>query len=125
MKLSKTVGPSYNVNAADTLEIKRALNRLGFYPIPPYGLTDLPDGAMFDGIEAVQRRLGLPPTGVMRPNGPEHRAIAASLDRQEAAGGAGGPGTVHVQAYSQSRAGHAVQVSAHERGALRSLRKQA
>lgn len=116
MKLSKTVGPSYDVKAADTLEIKRALNRLGFYPVPSYGLTDMPDQAMFDGIKAVQRRLGLPPTGVMRPDGPEHRAIAASLNRQEAAGGAGGPGPVHVQAYSQNRGGHAVRVSAHERG---------
>jgi murein DD-endopeptidase MepM/ murein hydrolase activator NlpD len=50
----------------------------------------------------------------MRPDGPEHRAITASL---EAEGGAGGPGIVHVRAYSQDRAGHAVRVSAHERGA--------
>jgi murein DD-endopeptidase MepM/ murein hydrolase activator NlpD len=114
MKLSTTIGPSYNVGESDTLEVKRALLALGHYTIPSYGLTPYPDQAMFDGIKAVQRALGLSPTGVMRPDGPEHRAIAASL---EAEGGAGGPGIVHVRAYSQDRAGHAVQVSAHERGA--------
>lgn len=117
MRLSRTIGPSHNVGEADTLAIKTALNRLGLYSIPSYGQTPYPDEAMFDGIKAVQRQLGLWPSGIMRPDGLEHQAITTAMASQQAKGGAGGHGSVHVRAYSQDRDGHLTQVQAHERSA--------
>ncbi len=115
MQLTRSIGPGHNMAEVDTLEIKRALHRLGLYAIPSYGLTPYPDRALFDGVQEIQHQLGLRPSGEMRPDGPEHLAINSTLENTECAGGP--DDAVHVKGYSQNREGQTVSVSAYERGA--------
>ena len=53
-RLKSLVARNVGVEPEDTVLTKRALNRLGFYQVPDYGLTPWPDGAMFQSIESFQ-----------------------------------------------------------------------
>ncbi len=66
---------------ADVLNVKRALNRMGFYDVPDYGMTPHADRTMFDGIRRFQRASGLRVDGVMRRGHATERAMNASLNR--------------------------------------------
>jgi hypothetical protein len=108
MQLSRRVGRDIAVGEADTTAIKAGLQRLGFYEEPSYGMTPYPDDRMFEGIKALQTRLGLEATGTIRPGGPEEQALSATLSGNDGSGG-----TVHVREHS--RDGH--PVSAYDRAA--------
>ena len=43
-QLKKTVGRSYNVDLDDVRNVKSALQGLGYYRTPGYGMTPYPDG---------------------------------------------------------------------------------
>jgi hypothetical protein len=107
MQLSRRVGRDIAVGEADTTAIKAGLQRLGFYEEPSYGMTPYPDDRMFEGLKALQARMGLEATGTIRPGGPEEAALSNAL--ADAASG----GTVHVREHS--RDGH--PVSAYDRAA--------
>lgn len=116
MKLSRRAGRDISVPEAETREIKTALARLGLYEIPSYGLTPYPDEAMFDGIAALQTRLGAEATGSMLPGGIEELAMSDALSHARSGNGsASSPGSVHVRAYKQTRHGDEVQVAEHDR----------
>ncbi|MCH6590819.1 MAG: peptidoglycan-binding protein [Proteobacteria bacterium] len=69
---------------ADVLNVKRALNRMGFYDVPDYGMTPYPDGAMFEGIQRFQRANGLRVDGVMQRGHATERAMNDALRRTSA-----------------------------------------
>lgn len=115
MKLSRRVGSNISVPEAETRDIKTALVRLGLYEIPTYGLTPYPDQAMFDGIAALQTRLGVEATGSMLPGGIEELALGDALSNTWATNESASPGTVHVRAYKQTRQGDEVKVAEHNR----------
>jgi len=44
------------VDGFDVRQVKRALNRLGYYqPYPKIGMTDVSDKAMFDAVKSFQK----------------------------------------------------------------------
>lgn len=109
--LKRTLSRNANANPEDVLATKRALAAAGLYAIPDWGITPFPDEAMFKGIETFQRRSGHPrPDGVARP-GDETAHALAGLNAGAAKGG-----LIHVDAYEQTRSGHATPVSEHFRG---------
>ncbi|MBD3661803.1 MAG: minor capsid protein, partial [Arenibacter algicola] len=61
--------------------IKRAFLRLGFYEAPHHGITPYPDTALFDAIEAFQRKDGLKTDGVMKPGGETESALKTAAER--------------------------------------------
>ena len=113
MEFKRRVGSDIAVDEEDALAVKRGLRKLGLYSIPRYGLTPYPDEAMFEGVRALQARLGLEPTGSIRPGGPEEEAIGRALEGDSPGGG----DPVHVDAYTHSRHGHKVGIAEHTRSA--------
>ncbi len=68
----------------DVLNVKRALNRMGFYDVPDYGMTPYADRTMFDGIRRFQRAKGLRVDGVMERGRATERAMNDALRRASA-----------------------------------------
>ncbi len=63
----------------DVVGVKRALNRMGFYDVPDYGMTPYADRTMFDGMRRFQRAKGLRADGVMERGGETERAMNDAL----------------------------------------------
>ena len=114
MRLTRRIGSDTSVTESDTLSVKAALQRLGLYATPRYGMTPYPDEAMIAGLKAVQTRLGREATGSIRPGGPEEAVLGRALADNS---GGGASGVVHVRSYEQSRDGQEVQVSDYVRRA--------
>ncbi|HLO75563.1 MAG TPA: peptidoglycan-binding domain-containing protein [Magnetospirillum sp.] len=78
--LKAPMGTNYRTEPSDILNTKQALNRLGYYDVPPgRGIDDWTDDAMFNGIRAFQKDNGLKVDGFMRPERPTETAINAKL----------------------------------------------
>ncbi|MCB1539178.1 MAG: peptidoglycan-binding protein [Rhodospirillales bacterium] len=61
----------------DVRQIKKALNRLGYYkPYEKTGITGIPDAAIFKALEAFQKDQGLKVTGTMKPDDETSRALS-------------------------------------------------
>lgn len=73
-----------NADEDDTRTVRRALRRLGLFEAPEQGITGIPNGALFRGIEAFQKRQGLSLDGAMAPGGPTETRLNAALERQVA-----------------------------------------
>ena len=54
--VSKPVGADRKIAPRDTLALKSAIQRLGFYDPPEWGLTDVADMAMIDGLIRFQSK---------------------------------------------------------------------
>lgn len=103
MSLRQRVARDTAVSESDTLTIKSALREMGLYREPKYGMTPYPDEAMFDGIKELQARLGVDPTGSIRPGGPEEEVLfTASSGEAPRSDGAPGDGTVHVREHTRA-----------------------
>lgn len=64
----------------DTIALKRALNRLGYYtPMGVTGITDIPDAPLFQSLALFQADHNLPQTGTIRPGDPTHAALNHAL----------------------------------------------
>jgi hypothetical protein len=50
-RLNQTIAGNYDADPRDTLAIKKALFRLGYYDDLGQGVNDWVDGEMFHGIE--------------------------------------------------------------------------
>ena len=60
-KLNKPFAPNSPVDEFDVRQVKRALNRLGYYmPDEMIGMNDTPDRAVFEALEDFQRDNDLP-----------------------------------------------------------------
>jgi murein L,D-transpeptidase YcbB/YkuD len=77
-KLSSTIGKSHNVKPDDVLAVKSALDELGYYKKPEWGISPYPDPALFAGIKRFQSDNGLETDGVMKPDGPTEKKLAAA-----------------------------------------------
>lgn len=69
IKLNKTLGENYTNDLDDVRNVKNALNRIGHYDVPDYGLTKYPDKKLFDGIRDFQKKENLSIDGTMKPYG--------------------------------------------------------
>ena len=82
-RLKRTLGRSYKVDLDDTRRTKQALQRLGHFETPRYGLTDYPDEPLFEAIEKFQSDHDLRRDGIMRPDGETARRLGEILARTE------------------------------------------
>ena len=58
-----------SIKEKDVFVIKTALNSLGYYDEPDYGMTVYPDRQMFDSIKSFQKDNKLQIDGVINPGG--------------------------------------------------------
>lgn len=77
--LKSSLASNANVDLDDAMKTKLALQRLGYYKTPSYGMTPYPDQPLFDGVSALQRDKGLRSTGEMRPGDDTEKAIRVAL----------------------------------------------
>lgn len=69
IKLGKPFAANSAVDEYDVRQIKKTLNRLGYYqPYGKTGITGIPDAAVFAALKAFQKDQGLPPTGSANPD---------------------------------------------------------
>ncbi len=69
IKLNKPFAANSAVDEFDVKQIKKALNRLGYYqPYEKTGITGIPDAAVFSALKSFQQDQGLPPTGTAKPD---------------------------------------------------------
>ena len=69
IKITKTLGYDYNTELDDVRKVKVALNKIGYYKTPTYGLTPYPDENLFLAIKKFQKDKNLKVDGVVKPNG--------------------------------------------------------
>ena len=68
IKLNKPFAANSAVDEFDVKQIKKALNRLGYYqPYEKVGITGIPDAATFSALKSFEADQGLQPTGAARP----------------------------------------------------------
>ncbi len=81
LSLADSVGSDRPVAEEDTINTKIALNQLGRYDIPKYGLTPYPDEQMFQEIGKFQKEKKLYQDRIMNPNGETETAINKELQK--------------------------------------------
>ncbi|MTI11294.1 hypothetical protein [Curvivirga aplysinae] len=73
--LNSTLAKDSPADPEDTLNVKRKLHKSGFMDMPSYGLDDMPDQPMFDGIKKFQAAKKLKVDGVMKPGGETEKSM--------------------------------------------------
>jgi peptidoglycan hydrolase-like protein with peptidoglycan-binding domain len=69
IELTKPFARNSRVDEYDVRQIKKALNRLGYYaPLESTGITGIPDAAVFQALKTFQQEHGLSITGSAKPN---------------------------------------------------------
>lgn len=82
IKLSKPFAANGKVDEFDVRQVKKALNRLGYYhPYEKVGITSIPDAAVFDALKAFQKDQGLHPTGEARPGDETVQKLSKESDK--------------------------------------------
>lgn len=71
-----------NADEFDTRQIKKALNRLGYY-MPPetLGITEIPDAEVFTALRNFQQDYGLPVSGVVKPEDETLKALNREIEK--------------------------------------------
>ncbi len=68
IQLSKPFARNSAVDEFDVRQLKKVLNRLGYYqPFEKTGVTGIPDAEIFDALRDFQRDYNLPATGTAKP----------------------------------------------------------
>ncbi|MDV7338449.1 peptidoglycan-binding domain-containing protein [Terasakiella sp. A23] len=80
--VGKTISQSSNTQPDDVLKTKSALAQTGDYKIPDFGITDIPDMGMIEGLKSFQKKNGLKVDGVMKPHGPTEAKLGEAMGRQ-------------------------------------------
>ena len=81
--LKNTLAANSLAEPDDVIITKRALERLGYYDRPQWGLQDFTDDGLFAGIRSFQEDNGLTIDGVMKPGGETERALIPQLGHEE------------------------------------------
>ena len=69
IELSKPFASNGIVDEYDVIQMKKALNRLGYYqPYEKIGVTDIADKGVFEALKAFQKDHTLPATGTAKPD---------------------------------------------------------
>ncbi len=80
--VGRTISQSADTDPSDVLKTKNALAQTGDYKVPDFGITDIPDMGMIDGLKSFQKKNGLKVDGVMKPVGPTENKIGETLANQ-------------------------------------------
>lgn len=78
--LKTPLAANTHVDLDDAIKTKIALQRLGYYKAPGYGMTPYPDAQLFDAVSNLQRDKGMRATGEVRPGEDTEKAIRTALD---------------------------------------------
>ncbi|MAN79478.1 MAG: hypothetical protein CMM77_08150 [Rhodospirillaceae bacterium] len=76
-QLKSSIDESASADEDDVLAVKTALNRIGYYDDPGWGISSYPDRNLFDAIQKFQTDFGLTSDRVMKPGGPTEKELAA------------------------------------------------
>lgn len=76
-------------NPDDTISVKEALEKLGYYKTPEWGITPFADREMYDAIKAFQKDNKLQVDGFMKPDGETVNKINEHLKNAESLSAAG------------------------------------
>ena len=80
--VGSTVSSSTNINPDDVVKTKSALNAVGNYEIPSFGITGIPDNQMLSGLKSFQQENGLKVDGIMKPSGPTAAMLGQTLAKR-------------------------------------------
>lgn len=84
IKLSKPFAANSTVDEFDVRQMKKALNRLGYYqPYDKTGITGLPDTDVFSALKSFQKDHGLQPTGTARPGDETVSKLSSEAEKQK------------------------------------------
>lgn len=84
IKLSKPFAANSAVDEFDVRQIKKTLNRLGYYqPYEKTGITGIPDTGVFAALKTFQKDQGLTPTGAAKPGDDTVKALNKEFDNKE------------------------------------------
>ena len=83
-RLREPLSRAHSVDPKDVIRTKAALRALGFYEPDDDGLTPIPDGDLFRGIESFQRKNKLHVDGEIQPNGPTEEKLQERLAKAPA-----------------------------------------
>ena len=75
--LKRPIAENSTTDPEDILAAKTALLNLGLYELPDWGLSGVPDRALFEAIRSFQKSNGLQVDGVMKPGGESEVALKA------------------------------------------------
>jgi len=78
-QIGRTISENANADPDDVLKTKNALMTTGHYEVPSFGVTDIPDRSMIDGLKKFQKQNGLKVDGVMKPGGSTESAIGHAV----------------------------------------------
>ena len=79
--LKGPVAPNGAATMIDVRQIKKALNRLGYYtPFDTVGISGMPDQRLFSAIKNFQRDQGLPVSGQIKPGDATLRRLNEQTD---------------------------------------------
>jgi peptidoglycan hydrolase-like protein with peptidoglycan-binding domain len=68
IKISKPFSSNGQVDEYDVKQMKKVLNRLGYYqPYEKTGITGIPDAQVFAALKSFQKDQGLQATGTAKP----------------------------------------------------------
>lgn len=73
--LNHPLSATSDADPDDVLAAKMSFNRLGYYEVPTYGMTQYPDQPLFDAIHEFQKAKGLTVDGYMLPEGETEQAV--------------------------------------------------
>lgn len=76
-RLKSAIDENASADGDDVLAVKSALDGLGYYKKPEWGITPYVDNAMFDAIERFQTDHGLKRDRIIKPGGPTEKKLAA------------------------------------------------
>jgi len=82
LALINRINDQDDLDLADIVVTKRSLQRLGYYKLPRWGLTDVTDDQMFKGIRSFQYGHGLKQDGVLEPDGETATEIGRALSNR-------------------------------------------
>jgi hypothetical protein len=84
LNIHNDIARDRNVDPADVLDLKKALNRLGYYqPHPKIGMNDIIDREVLRGLKSFQIDHGLPATAALKPHDATLKALQSAIDNQE------------------------------------------
>lgn len=75
-QLKRPLKRDANADLNDVFKVKSALNDLGHYEAPDWGVTPYPDNELFKGIKSFQRTHGLKIDGIMNPGGETQQTLS-------------------------------------------------
>lgn len=82
IKLRSRVDGASNVDLEDILPLKHAMQNLGYYRTPSYGMNPYPDEELFTGITNFQKDHDLTVDGIMKPDGETERTMNAIIKQR-------------------------------------------